>query len=230
MTLRESEYECPICFDELSTPIFQCYEGHLLCQICIEKVTTCPFCKEQIPPRRIRNREIEKVISLSTEKENHKRTKKHSSAVRDENVKHSRASSSRNNPQGLTIKIHEVRSVFSSTYRPAGFSPPTQTMFKHGLEIDGKASPHRSIITYGNNNNIPTYFPISDGIVERLSCPSGNSSRGFRPPHLSVALSDRQNLINFVDEVPPLPSPPPTDLLSFPIPPPLPPRKNRPSV
>ncbi|CAG7831260.1 unnamed protein product [Allacma fusca] len=63
---------------------------------------------------------------------------------------------------------------------------------------------------------------LSDG------SPAAVQILGIRPPHLSAALSYRQNLINFVVEVPPLPSPPQTELFSFPVPPPVPPRKRVP--
>ncbi|CAG7821491.1 unnamed protein product [Allacma fusca] len=57
------DFECPVCFEEFVPPIYQCYNGHLLCKVCIEDVPTCPICREEMPLRKIRNLEIEKITS-----------------------------------------------------------------------------------------------------------------------------------------------------------------------
>ncbi|XP_053993292.1 uncharacterized protein LOC128884175 isoform X2 [Hylaeus volcanicus] len=37
--------ECPVCFDCMIPPIYQCREGHPLCCECIGKVKICPTCR-----------------------------------------------------------------------------------------------------------------------------------------------------------------------------------------
>ena len=60
--------ECPICFEEMLPPkkIFQCSQGHLLCEICFKKVSEstklCPFCKIDVVATPIRNRALEEAI------------------------------------------------------------------------------------------------------------------------------------------------------------------------
>ena len=52
--IKELNRECPICFEEMLTPIkiFQCSQGHLLCENCFNKVSdstkVCPFCKRDV--------------------------------------------------------------------------------------------------------------------------------------------------------------------------------------
>lgn len=37
--------ECPVCFDCMMPPVYQCREGHALCSSCLLKVKTCPTCR-----------------------------------------------------------------------------------------------------------------------------------------------------------------------------------------
>lgn len=37
--------ECPVCLDALIPPIYQCHEGHALCNECRNKVKVCPSCR-----------------------------------------------------------------------------------------------------------------------------------------------------------------------------------------
>jgi len=51
---------CPVCFDLIIPPIYQCTEGHLLCSDCLEKLEAstdrlCPTCRSKLPEKRIRN-------------------------------------------------------------------------------------------------------------------------------------------------------------------------------
>ena len=67
--------ECPICFEEMLTPIkiFQCSQGHLLCEICFKKVSestkVCPFCKRDVVTTPIRNRALEEAIENEARKD-----------------------------------------------------------------------------------------------------------------------------------------------------------------
>ncbi|GAB2288885.1 hypothetical protein Dimus_023192 [Dionaea muscipula] len=52
---------CPICLDPLTSPVFQCVDGHIACSSCCGKLENkCPSCRKEIG--RIRCRAIEKVI------------------------------------------------------------------------------------------------------------------------------------------------------------------------
>jgi len=51
-----TELECICCFEHMTGHIFQCEEGHLICEKCFEKVTQCPTCREPFPQRPIRCR------------------------------------------------------------------------------------------------------------------------------------------------------------------------------
>lgn len=37
--------ECPVCYEYMTPPIFQCREGHPICKDCTEKVKICPTCR-----------------------------------------------------------------------------------------------------------------------------------------------------------------------------------------
>ncbi|GAB2303345.1 hypothetical protein Dimus_037337 [Dionaea muscipula] len=55
--------DCPICFDPLTFPVFECGNGHIACSSCCAKVeNNCPTCGKKIG--RNRNRAMEKVIEL----------------------------------------------------------------------------------------------------------------------------------------------------------------------
>ena len=66
--IKELNKECPICFEEMLPfiKIFQCSQGHLLCENCYKKVIestkTCPFCKRDVASNPIRNRALEEAI------------------------------------------------------------------------------------------------------------------------------------------------------------------------
>ncbi|KAI8541928.1 hypothetical protein RHMOL_Rhmol08G0098600 [Rhododendron molle] len=53
--------DCPICFNNLSIPVFQCLNGHLACSSCCIKVRNkCPSCSSTIGHNRCRA--VEKII------------------------------------------------------------------------------------------------------------------------------------------------------------------------
>uniref|UniRef100_A0A1J3FRT2 RING-type E3 ubiquitin transferase n=2 Tax=Noccaea caerulescens TaxID=107243 RepID=A0A1J3FRT2_NOCCA len=53
--------DCPICFEALTIPIFQCDNGHLACSCCCPKLNNkCPSCA--LPVGHIRNRAMETVL------------------------------------------------------------------------------------------------------------------------------------------------------------------------
>lgn len=49
-------FECPICFEDMLPPIYQCSRGHLICSSCRTKVCRCPSCREPL---------VDKVCNLA---------------------------------------------------------------------------------------------------------------------------------------------------------------------
>ncbi|XP_065319442.1 E3 ubiquitin-protein ligase SIAH1A-like [Gordionus sp. m RMFG-2023] len=56
-----SFFECPVCFDYVLPPIYQCRSGHLVCSLCRLNLKCCPTCRG--PLGNIRNLAMEKVAS-----------------------------------------------------------------------------------------------------------------------------------------------------------------------
>lgn len=56
--------ECPACNEVLLSPIFQCENGHLMCETCIDKQGKCYTCDARLGPsvRKIRNTALENVF------------------------------------------------------------------------------------------------------------------------------------------------------------------------
>ncbi|XP_066150682.1 uncharacterized protein [Euwallacea fornicatus] len=52
--------ECPVCFDYVLPPIFQCLNGHSICFMCKPKLNDCPLCRGQIGTTQ--NFALEKVV------------------------------------------------------------------------------------------------------------------------------------------------------------------------
>eukprot|EP00939_MAST-03C_sp_MAST-3C-sp1_P003429 g3429.t1 len=53
--------ECPVCFEHMMPPIYQCPEGHLICNVCRPKLKKCPTCRGVLG--NIRNRAIEQCVA-----------------------------------------------------------------------------------------------------------------------------------------------------------------------
>ena len=53
--------ECPVCFQTLSAPIYQCRSGHVVCKDCHPKLETCPICRE-LYDGPIRNVKLEEMV------------------------------------------------------------------------------------------------------------------------------------------------------------------------
>ncbi|XP_032141738.1 E3 ubiquitin-protein ligase SIAH1-like [Sapajus apella] len=56
-----SLFECPVCLDYALPPIIQCERGHIVCNSCRSKLTSCPTCRG--PLAFIRNLAMEKVAN-----------------------------------------------------------------------------------------------------------------------------------------------------------------------
>lgn len=59
----KSLFECPICFDYATPPIYQCQNGHLVCQGCSRKITNCPTCRVPISNPSIRNLQLDRLAN-----------------------------------------------------------------------------------------------------------------------------------------------------------------------
>lgn len=59
----KSLFECPICFDYAVPPIYQCQNGHLVCQGCSSKITHCPTCRVPISDPSIRNLQLDRLAN-----------------------------------------------------------------------------------------------------------------------------------------------------------------------
>jgi len=57
-----SLFECPVCFEYVLPPIYQCEAGHLVCTECRPKLGNCPTCRGGLG-RNIRNLALEKVAN-----------------------------------------------------------------------------------------------------------------------------------------------------------------------
>ena len=62
---------CTVCYDAPDGQIYQCVEGHLVCESCDKQLPRreCPTCKDvanfELGSKRIRNRAVEEAISSS---------------------------------------------------------------------------------------------------------------------------------------------------------------------
>ncbi|KAJ6642226.1 E3 ubiquitin-protein ligase Siah2 [Pseudolycoriella hygida] len=55
---------CPVCFSTMKPPIYQCYNGHLTCFNCIDKIDKCSECRVELPNKpKIRNIVLENICS-----------------------------------------------------------------------------------------------------------------------------------------------------------------------
>lgn len=55
------ELECPVCFDYMLPPIYQCISGHSICASCKPQVARCPICPGEI--RNTQNYSLEKLTT-----------------------------------------------------------------------------------------------------------------------------------------------------------------------
>ena len=62
--------ECPVCIETIkSVPVYQCANGHVICNDCIEKLTNCPICRSDSALVRILKLEdiIQRLESIQPE-------------------------------------------------------------------------------------------------------------------------------------------------------------------
>lgn len=57
----QSYTECPICFEILMAPIYQCSNGHVVCNQCVDKVDFCSQCRVPLTNPKIRNVALEQI-------------------------------------------------------------------------------------------------------------------------------------------------------------------------
>ncbi|CAL8130076.1 unnamed protein product [Orchesella dallaii] len=58
----ENFRDCPICFEVPEKEIYQCPDGHTVCNVCISKLTECPTCRTKYGTKRIRSRVLEALL------------------------------------------------------------------------------------------------------------------------------------------------------------------------
>lgn len=61
LTAAKSYLDCPVCYDTLVSPIYQCQNGHIICNNCIEKLAQCGECRVTLAGARIRNVALENI-------------------------------------------------------------------------------------------------------------------------------------------------------------------------
>jgi len=62
----EGALECQVCYDFFHASIFQCADGHIICENCFHQLAiprNCPSCKGSYPNLPIRNRALERIAS-----------------------------------------------------------------------------------------------------------------------------------------------------------------------
>ncbi|XP_015122455.1 E3 ubiquitin-protein ligase sina [Diachasma alloeum] len=57
----EELLECPVCLDLLKGKVFQCIQGHDVCQYCKKSLDMCPVCKSAFSESR--NWTVEKIVA-----------------------------------------------------------------------------------------------------------------------------------------------------------------------
>lgn len=57
----KSYLECPVCYETLVSPIYQCQNGHIVCNQCIERLVQCGECRVSLAGSRIRNVALENI-------------------------------------------------------------------------------------------------------------------------------------------------------------------------
>lgn len=55
-------FECPVCFEHIVPPVYQCLLGHLICHKCVLMCDNCPTCRNPFNSKR--NLYMEKVTLL----------------------------------------------------------------------------------------------------------------------------------------------------------------------
>lgn len=58
------QFKCPICFEIPEKEIFQCQNGHTICDICIQSLSLCPQCRIELGTSKIRNRGLEELLDM----------------------------------------------------------------------------------------------------------------------------------------------------------------------
>ncbi|CAL8071664.1 unnamed protein product [Orchesella dallaii] len=63
-TLSTEHLCCPICLDLPINEVYQCRNGHTICDDCISSLTHCPQCRVRFEDSRIRNRALEAMLDI----------------------------------------------------------------------------------------------------------------------------------------------------------------------
>jgi len=62
----DDELKCPICFEVPEKEIYQCLNGHTVCDSCCTDLKLCPQCREPYGSKKSRNRALEQILDKQT--------------------------------------------------------------------------------------------------------------------------------------------------------------------
>lgn len=58
------QFKCPICFEIPEKEIYQCQNGHTLCDVCVQSLSLCPQCRVSLGTSKIRSRPLEELLDM----------------------------------------------------------------------------------------------------------------------------------------------------------------------
>ena len=116
--LDKEELECPVCLEiPSSLPIYQCQEGHPICNACHPKVQICPICRASLDLK-IRALGMEKIWHKIMQKCKHVGCNKFSVDIEEHEIKctfafASKCSKCKKVVFGKDVEEHETTCEFS---------------------------------------------------------------------------------------------------------------------
>eukprot|EP00667_Euglena_gracilis_P016627 EG_transcript_17419 len=63
LSLDLDAVQCPVCWDDITAPVFQCANGHLICAACHAALANCPSCRQRLTG--CRNFAVERMLSAA---------------------------------------------------------------------------------------------------------------------------------------------------------------------
>ncbi len=58
------QFKCPICFEIHEKEIYQCENGHIICDKCVNGLSLCPQCRVNLNTKGVRNRALEDLLDM----------------------------------------------------------------------------------------------------------------------------------------------------------------------
>ncbi|KAF1742123.1 hypothetical protein MXB_1533 [Myxobolus squamalis] len=77
-------FECPVCYEYITPPIFQCVRGHLVCMDCFPKLSSCPTCRDsyQVCARNLMMEKMSNCINFPCKYAHNGCTEQHTGATK----------------------------------------------------------------------------------------------------------------------------------------------------